>query len=176
MKRLFAICILMTGTAAWAQTTRPAQSADDVLNRLLQPVRPIAQPLQSEPEAPRKDTATAKAIAPGVQQMNLIREGTYLVDRVGRLTRLADGQNELTLEADGRSMKDPPMLILPNLKLQDMEMIVRQRSRDLRFRVTGELTEYNGRNYILLHKWVEVPDQLVPVIKRDENTVDRNRR
>jgi len=29
---------------------------------------------------------------------------------------------------------------------------------DLRFRVTGEVTEYRGRNFILLRKWIIVSD------------------
>ena len=66
------------------------------------------------------------------------------------------------LEADGQAMKDPPMLILPNLRLMDMEKQVASLSRDLRFKVTGLITEYNGRNYILLDKAVVVSDVTTP--------------
>jgi hypothetical protein len=31
-------------------------------------------------------------------------------------------------------------------------------NRDLRFRITGMVTEYRGRNYVLLEKAVVVPD------------------
>lgn len=55
-------------------------------------------------------------------------------------------------------MKDPPVLILPNLKLMAMENAVSSANRDLRFRVTGMVTEYRGRNYVLLEKVVVVPD------------------
>ena len=145
MRRLLNIlAVLSIASATWAQTTRPAagtQSADDVLNRLLQPSRPVAQPLQPEPDPPKKDVSTVKTVAPAGEQLNLIREGTYLVDRVGRLTKAADNtMNELTLEADGKGMKDPPLLILPNLKLATMEKYIQSTSRDLRFRVTGLVT------------------------------------
>ncbi|MDB5319809.1 MAG: hypothetical protein JWN40_1440, partial [Phycisphaerales bacterium] len=71
----------------------------------------------------------------------------------------ADGQTaELTFEADGKALKDPPMIILPNLKLMQMENAVAGNSRDLRFKVTGVVTEYKGRNYILLERVVVVPD------------------
>jgi hypothetical protein len=39
-----------------------------------------------------------------------------------------------------------------------MEDAVRSSSRDLRFRVTGMITEYRGRNYILLEKVTVIPD------------------
>jgi hypothetical protein len=39
-----------------------------------------------------------------------------------------------------------------------MENATKAQSRDLRFRVTGMVTEYGGRNYILLEKVVVVPD------------------
>ena len=84
---------------------------------------------------------------------NLKREGDYVNDRMGRLTKSADGQTmEFTFESDGRTMQDPPVIILPNLKLMSMEDAVNSGNRDLRFRVTGQVTEYKGRNYILLEK------------------------
>ena len=80
-------------------------------------------------------------------------------DRTGRLTRSPDGQlMEFTFDSDGQSLQDPPMVILPNLKLMAMENAVSGSSRDLRFRITGQVTEYKGRNYILLEKVVVVPD------------------
>ena len=45
-----------------------------------------------------------------------------------------------------------PVLILPNQKLQQMEDTVKSVNRDLAFRITGMVTEYRGRNYILLEK------------------------
>jgi hypothetical protein len=55
-------------------------------------------------------------------------------------------------------MQDPPVVILPNLKLMGMEQAVKNSSRDLKFSITGMVTEYNGRNYVLLEKVVVVPD------------------
>jgi hypothetical protein len=173
MLRLFNILVVLSiASASWAQTTRPAAgtpSADDVLNRLLQPSRSVAQPLLPEADPPKKDAGTARTVAPAGEQLNLIREGTYLVDRVGRLTKTSENMSELTLEADGKGMKDPPLLILPNLKLMTMEKYIQSTSRDLRFRITGLVTEYNARNYILLDKVVVVPDQLVPVPRKDDS-------
>ena len=66
---------------------------------------------------------------------------------------------EFTFESDGKTLQDPPLIILPNLKLMAMERASEAlRDRDVRFRVTGMLTEYKGRNYVLLDKVVVVPE------------------
>jgi hypothetical protein len=164
MKHVVAVLTVFAfSIVASAQTTRPANpTADDMLKQLLGPSKPAAPALTPIPDPPAKDATTLKTVAPGGQQQTLIREGTRLFDRTGRLTKTAEGMMELTLEADGQAMKDPPMLILPNLRLMEMEKQVANLSRDLRFRVTGLITEYNGRNYILLDKAVVVSDVTTP--------------
>jgi len=136
-------------------------SADQLLSQMLKPGNPsAARPLQAIDDGPIVDASSgAGAVAPGAPTLNVLREGTYLADRVGRLNRTSDGsQAELTFDSDGKAMKDPPVLILPNLKLMAMENAVIGTNRDLRFRITGVVTEYRGRNYVLLEKVVVVPD------------------
>ena len=145
-------------------TTRPAERvlpADQMLNQMLRPSGAApARPLQPMSQAPAVDASTGgAAVAPGAPSLQVLREGTFIVDRTGRLSRGSDGQSwELTFESDGRAMRDPPLVVLPNLKLMAMEDAIKSQSRDLRFRVTGMVTEYGGRNYILLEKVVVVPD------------------
>jgi hypothetical protein len=147
-------------------TTRPTGSgvqavpAGQLLDSLLKPAASAGQPLQPIQEGPAPDVTTGKnAVAPAAPQLNLVREGTYLPDRIGRLTHSTDGQTaELTFEADGKALKDPPMIILPNQNLMLMENAVTGNARDLRFRITGVVTEYKGRNYILLERAVVMPD------------------
>ncbi len=101
----------------------------------------------------------AGAVKPGAPEAQVMREGGIISDRVARLTRSPDGaQAELMFDADGKALRDPPMIILPNSKLEAMEGAVVSADRDLKFRVTGLVTEYKGRNYILLDKVVVVPD------------------
>jgi hypothetical protein len=154
-------------TAATQPTTRPAGTTTQplppgqLLDSLLKPPSAAGQPLQPIQEGPVMDVKTGNAaVAPGAPQINLRREGSYVVDRTARLTRGGtDGQqSELTFDADGQAMKDPPMIILPNLKLMQMENAVTEGAKDMRFKVTGLVTEYKGRNYILLEKVVAVPD------------------
>ena len=151
-------------------TTRPTRelSAEEMLSQMLKP--PAAgggggnRPLPPLPEAaaggPDK-TSGSGAVAPDAPVVNVLREGTFLVDRVGRIERSADGsQAEFLFESDGVAMQDPPVVIVPNLKLMQMEDAVANSTRDLRFRVSGMVTEYRGRNYVLLEKVVVVPEVL----------------
>ena len=176
---LIAVTVSIGSSVARAQTTQPAAGtsppttrpaagpgpqvapSDQVLNQLLRPAdagraRPL-QPVTSPPAVDR--TSGGGAVAPAAPQVQVLREGTFIVDRTGRLSRGADGQTwEFVFESDGRALQDPPVIILPNLKLMAMEDAIKNNSRDLRFRITGMVTEYGGRNHILLEKVVVVPD------------------
>ena len=169
---ILALGFLIGGTAV-AQTTRPttrpaeSQSPDMMLRQLLSPARPSAKPLEPV-QYPQEDQTSKNAVAPKVETQNLVREGSYVIRRVGRLTRTADGQFEFTYEADGSALKDPPMIILPNLKLTQMETAVKTNSRDLKFLISGMVTEYNGRNYILLEEVLVVQDETIPASKKVE--------
>src|SRR4051812_11278911 len=158
MRWVVAVLPLLIAGSALAQTTRPTTrpveppNPDLMLRQLLSPSRPNAKPLEPVNFPPEPDQTSKMAVSPKVQAQNLVREGSYIIDRVARLTRTPEGQSEVTLEADGFALKDPPMIILPNLKLTAMETMVKNTSRDLRFQVSGMVTEYNGRNYILLEQ------------------------
>ena len=158
-----AAAVAQTAPPTTRPTTRPttAPAPGQLLDSLLKPPSAAGQPLQPIQEGPAMDATTGKAaVAPGAPQINLRREGSYVVDRTARLSRTgADAQqSELTFDSDGQAMKDPPMIILPNLKLMQMENAVTGGAKDLKFKVTGLVTEYKGRNYILLEKVVVVPD------------------
>jgi hypothetical protein len=113
-----------------------------------------------EPAAPDVDrTSGPAAVAPGAPQLTVLREGCQVIDRTGRLSYGADGKSpEFTFDSDGAAMRDPPLIILPNLKLTTVQDVVSSGNRYARFRVTGLITEYRGRNGILLEKVIVVPD------------------
>jgi hypothetical protein len=151
-----------------APTTNHAVStepAEQMLNEMLAPVEaPPPTPMATLPtpvEAPVDSTSGNGAVAPQAAALPLVREGTNMADRIGRLSRSADGKDEqIVFDSDGRNMRDPPMIILPNLKLISMEEAVLAYNKDLRFRVSGVVTEYKGRNYILLLKAVMMADSV----------------
>lgn len=187
MKYAF-VALMMAGVAssAWGQTTQPSStapanaatsnptvaapdqstqsSADQLLNRLLQPSKSDGTVLQPSNIRSTDRTSGSGAVAPAAPSITVLREGSYLVDRTGHMTRSSDGRDmEFTFISDGRTMRDPPVIILPNLKLMAMETAAAGSTRDLLFRITGMVTEYRGRNYILLDKVVIVPDAARPL-------------
>ena len=145
---------------AGAPTSQPASqpaSPKDVINGMLKPGAERRKALQPIQGAPLKDKTTSNPIAPGARPQMLRREGSFVVDRTGRVTKSADGTGfEFNFEADANAMQDPPMIIMPNLSLMMMQDQIRLSGTDARFRVTGMVTEYMGRNYLLLQKVVTV--------------------
>jgi len=130
-------------------------SADQVFSQMS---KPATRPSKSLAPAPERDsidrTSGAGAVRPNAPRVSVIREGTLLVDRMGRLSHNDSGAAEFTFESDGKAMHDPPMLLLPNQKLGELEAVIAAANRDLKFRVTGTVTEYKGRNYLLLEKFI----------------------
>jgi hypothetical protein len=160
---LSAAILLAISLIAAAQTTPPASAptADQKMNQLLAPAPNYGNPLPASTQTgPTLDkTSGSSAVAPGAPNVPVIREGTHKIDRSGRLSHSADGQTAIfTFDSDGTAMQDPPMIVLPNLKLQSMEGVVAAKASDAHFRISGTVTEYKGRNYILLDKAVVMAD------------------
>ena len=59
------------------------------------------------------------------------------------------------------SSEDPRPVVLAGASVS-MEQAVKSSNRDLKFRITGMVTEYNARNYVLLEKVVVVPENIQP--------------
>jgi hypothetical protein len=147
--------------------TRPAtSSAEQMLQQMLQPQAQGAQPLQPLPDQiPTDTTSGGGAVAPMATTQPLAIEGRLILDRLGRVTRSFSNPNvtEFTLDADSSGYQDPPMILLPNTALQTLEDQVINSYRDLKIRVSGEVTAYRGRNYLLLSRWSVVPDTVQPL-------------
>jgi hypothetical protein len=136
-----------------------------MLRQMLQPQNQ-AQPLRPIPDiAPQTDaTSGGNAVAPSAPSQRLEREGTLLLDRVGRISRGQSKWLEFRFESDGRNMTDPPLLLLPNRQLMQLEEILNMYQADLLIRViSGDITEYRGRNYLMVHRWTQVADVAQPL-------------
>jgi hypothetical protein len=136
--------------------SRPASqpSPDAVLGEMLKPRRSGTERELNPTDPPATDKTTGPgSVAPRAPVLTVLREGTPIVNRVGRVNVGADGaQSEFVFESDGQALRDPPLLLLPNLRLVLMEDVARNNTREPRFRVSGVVTEYRGRNYLLLDK------------------------
>ena len=169
--RVSAVILLFCASLVLSQTTRPTTgpsdsdgglktlSADQMLDQMLKPATNPSKPLATRADKPTTDTSSgAGAVIPNAPAVSLRREETYIIDATARLSRTKDNQPELTFESDGKALKDPPMIILPNQTLARMEDSITAAGKDLKFRVTGRITEYRGRNYILLERAAVIAD------------------
>jgi hypothetical protein len=170
VKLIIVMVVALTGSRAMGQSTRPAgsaapppvaasPSADQILNQMLQPPDNNKAAALQPQVSPEVSNALTNSVGVDSSSAAILREGTDVIDRVGRLQKTGDGQEEFVFDSDGRNLSDPPLIILQNLKLMSMENAVTAASHDLRFRVTGTVTEYHSRNYILLEKVVVVQDK-----------------
>jgi hypothetical protein len=121
------------------------------------PRRPDSAPLSTQQDA--ELDAALRGLQPDPQRKKpLRREGEYLIDRRGRLTRGLSGliggeaQNVMfAFEADGNDPEagDPPMMLMPCKLLEAMEDLIAERGDAVVFKVSGRVHTYRGANYLL---------------------------
>lgn len=136
-------------------TTRPADAGStlktpaqaDILRQLLgreerpMPIRPLdfsAQP-------------AGGVVAAGVdaEGQPLLLEGTFVVERPGRLVR-EGGRARFVFHVDGAGKSPRTIEILENQLLEAMEREAEAGFSD--FIVSGEITRYRDRNYLIIRK------------------------
>jgi hypothetical protein len=77
-------------------------------------------------------------------------DGYVLIDRPGRISR--EGQWWVfTFESDSPTFEEPPVRLLPNRMLEHAVYEV-EGSPHAVFVISGEVTDYEGQNYLLLRK------------------------
>ncbi len=101
----------------------------------------------AEPEARRAASVPGGHGAP-VAKRKLLREGTFLVDRQGWLRPVGAGRWAFVFDTTEDGVTDPPMAVMPSLKLAEMRRTVEARPETVTFRVSGTVYVYKGRNYL----------------------------
>jgi len=97
------------------------------------------------PNAPDTGDAAPRTAGP----RTLLPEGTPIVSRAGRVVR--DGiWWTLVFESDHPEHPEPPIRILPNSSLEVMARMAETIPTGLVFIVSGEVTEFEGQNYLLV--------------------------
>ncbi len=112
----------------------PADSAEAILRDLDRAVGPLVR----SPRRAAADT-TNPPVAPG----------TMLLWRHGWMVREPGGAWSFVFGADATGLNDPPMILLPCRMLEDMERHALRSSPDEPLLVSGRVTRYRGRNYLL---------------------------
>ncbi len=125
---------------------RPAQ-ANILKNLLAREER--AMPVRPDSAISRSGQTTGdQGLAEAARQPTL-PEGTFLVERPGRLVR-EDGRPMFVFHADGSTSVPTMMELCPNQLLELMEREATAGVND--FIVSGEVTQYRDRNYLILRK------------------------
>ena len=87
------------------------------------------------------------------------REEDTVEERAGRLVRDAKtGAEVIAFDSDGREMRDPPMGIIPCKALEVMENATDGGIKPVKFRLSGEVTQYRGKNYLYVRAFQVVKD------------------
>jgi len=148
-----------TQPSAPPATATTVPSASNVLEGLLKDKPDNGAATTTPPTVTGGDTPAAVSgvaeVAPTASttgKANRIREGEFIWNRTGRLAKdEKTGNWYFSFESDGKNMQDPPMDLIPSKFLMAMEDASGAGTQPLRFKVSGQVTEYRGKNYL----WVQ---------------------
>lgn len=164
-----AFAFALAGGTLWGQATRPDETAGQAgdteqtpttmpsqteLIRALREERQVNVPIPptTPADAPGGEVS-GTTLTPGETSLSaqLLPEGTFVVDRPGRLVREDEWWTFVFESADG-SVRERPLLLLPNQQVELMEQTSASGTRSVVFIVSGEVTSYHGRNYLMVRK------------------------
>lgn len=126
---------------------------EEILSQLMknEPEKALVLPpanVTSRPTAGMGNTKSDRA----TQDPSGWPEGTFLVDRLGRVVPSGDGWWSLAWEDRGDLGGRKPIRLLQNRLLESAVALSGGGTRGVVFIVSGEVTEYKGMNYLLLRK------------------------
>lgn len=141
---------------------RREPSAAEILRELSRDSGDTPRPviLPSRPGQDRTSAIDPTALpvnAVGALVPKLYPDGYRIVDRPGRLTREGDYYT-FSFESRGQGPVEPPVRLLPNRLLEDMEIVTSGATKPVVFLVSGEMTAYHGINYLLVQKLLTQPN------------------
>lgn len=129
-----------------APAANPAPSvnpADQIMKDLEQSARNREGADAAANKTPRATTGTE------IPTAKLLREGTFVTSKRGRMTRAGSGDWQISFDADAEGRIDPPMGLMPCMNLQAMEKLVEKGGDSVTFTISGQVFLYKGKNYLL---------------------------
>lgn len=132
-----------------APSSAPAPDPAPALAEPGDEIDALISDLEAIREAPRAATPIREAPqVPGEESVvSLVREGTTISRRRGRLTRTARGEYAIVFDADTQTRGDPPMILLPGMVTQDVERTAERFGEITTFEFSGRVFTYRDRNY-----------------------------
>lgn len=132
------------------QTPAPAANSPATVNPADQIMKDLEQSARNregaDPTASRAPRATTGAEIPTAK---LLREGTFVTSKRGRMTRGSSSDWQINFDADADGRIDPPMGLMPCMNLQAMEKLVEKGGDSVTFTISGQVFLYKGKNYLL---------------------------
>ena len=130
-----------------------AAARGDSTAEILEALERATGPVIRRPEVDDRPTAAARPNRRGTDAVadarRLLAEGSMLVDRLGTLRRTDTGGWMFIFDADAEGQGDPPAVLLPSMVLERMEKYAQSQGRDVKVLLSGQVTTYRGRNFIL---------------------------
>lgn len=128
--------------------------------KTVMPDKPAATPTTPgavpAPAAPTANAAPARVRTVEAGKSKIVREGTFIVSRKGRLVRATSGDWTFAFDSDTQQQagNDPTMNILPCEKLMAMERVAEKHGEAVSYTVTGQVFVYHGRNFLMPTNYV----------------------
>jgi hypothetical protein len=124
-------------------------SAASVLQGLLNDRQPSEQRINGTQPAGTNVVQQRDAVAPNEPAATRLAEGQTIYRRVGRLVKDdKTGSSLFVFDSDGKEMHDPPMGLVPCRLLAMMEDMSEYGAKAVKFRLSGEVTQYRGKNFV----------------------------
>jgi hypothetical protein len=133
---------VLMGALAGAEPD-PGQMIKD----LERPAQPAPSPTPALTPAPAPGGGGAEVSA--TTGVRLVREGTFVSSRRGRVSRSITNEFIFAFDADAQGRAEPPMVIMPCQNLMAMERVVERAGESVTFTISGQVFVYKGRNYLL---------------------------
>ncbi|MDK1031141.1 MAG: hypothetical protein QGD94_03980 [Planctomycetia bacterium] len=157
-KGLLVIVAVFAVTGSYMSTIGAPDGEGGGGSPLLDPPAVKEIPIPPIPEVD-EDTFSPGVRPKQVKRVPMIAEGKRLVNREGRLVRRTTGDGaqkteEVVFVLDSG---DKPIRLSPNKLRESMENMSDYGDKPIRFRISGLVSVYRGKNYILLSKTIMIP-------------------
>ena len=144
-----------TGQALSGPAALPEATADDIMAELRKDT--IGPRIEPRP-APGTDRPNRPEVAPLPNEKTLsAKRGTFVVDRLVNVLPVGLGRWMEARFVSDNTLREPPLRLLPCRMLRRAELLVAgsRKGQTPQLRVSGVITYYKGRRFLLLRKAIQ---------------------
>jgi len=138
-----------------ASANKKPSSGSSLIEAMLKDKPTTALRVVSDPKSKQKIAAqqNARSVAPPSGKPLSAGGRAVVIDRVVRLVKDPTGQWWTARFQSDNTLREPPLRVLPNSILTKAVYLNRQMGQSsLKLRISGDITQYKGRRYLLMRK------------------------